>query len=67
MAHSTEEASPLSGQGHDLASPTRDVEPSCLVPRRELDQLSERVSNTILEARASSIRRLYGQKWQVFS
>ncbi|KAI2659825.1 hypothetical protein H4Q32_022366 [Labeo rohita] len=43
------------------------VEPSCLVPRRELDQLSERVSNTILEARVPSTRRLYGQKWQVFS
>ncbi|KAL0177083.1 hypothetical protein M9458_025977, partial [Cirrhinus mrigala] len=32
----------LSGQGHDMADPTRVVEPSCLVPLRELDQLSER-------------------------
>ncbi|KAL0203696.1 hypothetical protein M9458_001714, partial [Cirrhinus mrigala] len=42
MAHSTEEGSPLSGQGHDMAYRTRVVEPSCLVPQRELDQLSER-------------------------
>ncbi|KAL0153035.1 hypothetical protein M9458_051634, partial [Cirrhinus mrigala] len=67
MAHSTEEGSPLSGQGHDMASPTGVAELSCLVPRRELDQLSERVSNTILESRAPCTRQLYGQKCQVFS
>ncbi len=66
VAHSTEEGPSLAGERHDLASPAGAVEPSCLVPRRELSQLPAGVSNTILEARAPSTRRLYGQKWSVF-
>ncbi len=51
VAHSAEEGPSLAGERHDLASPARAVEPSCMVPRRELSQLPVRVSSTILEAR----------------
>lgn len=65
VAHSTEEEPSLRGERHDLESPAGAVEPSCMVPQRELNQLQTRVSNTILEARAPSTRRLYTLKWSV--
>ncbi len=65
MADSIEEGPYLTGEGHDLASPARAVEPSCFEPRQEPLQLPVRVSSTILEARAPSIRRLYALKWSV--
>lgn len=59
MDDSTEERPSLSGERVPLASPTRVVEPTSVVPRRETLQLPVRVTSTIAEARASSTRRLY--------
>lgn len=54
VAHSAEVRPSLAGEKHDLASPTRVFELSCMVPRRELRKLPVRVSSTILEARSAS-------------
>ncbi len=67
VVNTTEERSSLASTGQDLASPAGTVEPSCLAARRESDRLPTRVTNTILEARAPSTRRLYALKWSVFS
>lgn len=66
MANTTETRSSLMGKRHDLTSPARAVEPSCMEPRQELMQLPGRESDTILEARAPSTRCLHGLKWSAF-
>ncbi len=67
VADTTEQRPSFTSAGHDLASPAGTVEPSCLSAQREPNQLPTRVTNTILEARAPSTRRLYTLKWSVFS
>ncbi len=67
VADTTEQRPSFTSAGHDLASPAGTVEPSCLSAQREPNQLPTRVTNTILEARAPSTRRLYALKWSVFS
>ncbi len=50
LANSPEEGPPFSGEGNNLASTPRSLEPSCLVPGRdqeELRDLSPAVANTI--------------------
>ncbi len=67
LADTIQDSPSLPSERLDLVSPARAVEPSCLVPRQESLQLSARVTNTILEARAPSTRCLYALKWSVFS
>ncbi len=58
---------PLPSERHDLASPAWAVEPSCLAPQWKSLQLSARVTNTIMAARALSMRCLYALKVFAFS
>ncbi len=67
LADTIEEGSSLASEGHDLASPARALESSCLAPQQESVQLPMSVANTILEVRAPSTRCLYALKWSVFS
>ncbi len=69
LANSPEEGPSFSGEGHDLASAPICLDPSCLVPGRdqeELRDLSPVIVNTIIQARAPSMKRLYDLKWCIF-
>jgi hypothetical protein len=67
MADSTEDRPPQAGQRDDLPSPPRSVGPPCMAPQRVPGNLPSGVLRTITEARAPSTRRLYAQKWKMFS
>ena len=67
MASAVEKRPPLSGQRLDLASSPRIVVPSCLGHQRVPANLPEGMLNTITQARAPSMQRLYSSKWSVFS
>ncbi len=62
LARAPEMGSPLSGERNNLALSTRAVGSPPLAARREPTGLPERVLNTISEARAPSMRRLYALK-----
>ncbi len=62
VADTLETGPPLSSERHDMASTARVMGPACVAARREPFFLPERVLNTMLEARASSTRRLYALK-----
>ncbi len=63
MAHSPETRSPLSGEQNDLAPPARIMGATSLASRWEPLDIPESVLNTISQARAPSMRRLYALKW----
>ncbi|XP_051945362.1 uncharacterized protein LOC127617436 [Xyrauchen texanus] len=67
MANSVEAGPPQAGQRDDSSSPPRSVGPSCMASQRVPENLPSGVLRTITEARAPSTRRLYAQKWKVFS
>lgn len=50
-----------------LGSPPRAVKPTCMAPRRESLPILRGVLTTITEARAPFTRRLYSQKWAIFT
>ncbi|KAL0150120.1 hypothetical protein M9458_054547 [Cirrhinus mrigala] len=69
LAHSSEEGPPFSGEGHNLASAPRSLEPPPLVPGRDQEDfrdLSPSVVNTLLQARVPSTSQLYDLKWRIF-
>ncbi|KAL0199156.1 hypothetical protein M9458_007696, partial [Cirrhinus mrigala] len=69
LAHSSEEGPPLSGEGHNLASGPRSLEPPPMVPGRDQEDFRDfppSVVNTLLQARTPSTRRLYDLKWRIF-
>ncbi|XP_067283412.1 uncharacterized protein ighd [Pseudorasbora parva] len=66
IAHSAEERPPHAGEGEDLASQSRAMGPPHMA-HLVSGNLSDRVMNTISEARAPATRRLYTLKWSVFS
>ncbi len=69
LAHSSEEGPAFSETGHPLAPASRPLEASYLVPGRDAEVLCglpQSVVDTITSARASSTRRLYALKWNLF-
>jgi hypothetical protein len=64
VADSAEKRPPISGEGDHMAP-----QPGAVGPARVADQhgVSQRVLQTIAEARAPSTRRLYALKWRVFA
>ncbi len=69
LADSSEEGSTDSETGHLMAPPSRPLETSCLVPRRDaevLGDLPQEVVDTITSARAPSTRHAYALKWNLF-
>ncbi|KAL0148133.1 hypothetical protein M9458_056535, partial [Cirrhinus mrigala] len=69
LVHFSKEGPPLSGEGHNLASAPRSLEPPPMVPGRDQEDLRDlppSVVNTLLQARAPSSRRLYDLKWRIF-
>ncbi len=67
LARAPETGSPLSGKRNNMVPSTQAVGSPPLAAQREPTGLPERVLNTISEARAPSMRRLYALKWSVFS
>ncbi len=69
LADSSEEGSTDSETGHLMAPASRPLETSCLVPRRDaedLGDLPQEVVDTITSARAPSTRHAYALKWNLF-
>ncbi len=67
VADPLETGPPLSSKWYTMASTARVMGPACVAAQREPFGLSERVLNTMVEARASSTWRLYALKLSVFS
>ncbi len=69
FAHSSVGGSAFSETGHPVAPTSRHLETSCLVPGWDMEvlgDLPQSVVDTITSARASSTRRLYALKWNLF-
>ncbi len=69
LADPHQEGSAISGERLGVAPEPGAVEPSCVAPSgisEELSSLHSRVLDTLSEARAPSMRRLYALKWGVF-
>jgi hypothetical protein len=69
LGDSGEEGPSVSGAGHNIPPQARPVEPACLAPdghQLRDTGLSPDVIETILNARASSTRKSYANKWGVF-
>ncbi len=65
-----EEGPPFSGMGHNLVPMLRPLEPPCLAPRQDaedLSGLSSAVTNTITQSGAPSMRQAYALKWSLFA
>ncbi len=56
----------LSSERHNMASMAWVMGPACVAAQREPFGLPKRVLNTMAEARAPFIQRLYALKWSVF-
>ncbi len=67
MADHLERGPLFSSERYDMASTARVIGLACVAAQREPFGLSEHVLNTMAEARAPSIQRLYALKWSVFS